>query len=137
MKPLQLELDDEDLQVTLIQKTTSSVRFLYHGQHYTVSKAEAFPIPSSEQKLEGTSLSSPLSQSSASTNVLLAPMPGLVVDILVQEGQELNEGENLLVIEAMKMQNKIKAMRRCHIAKIRVQKGEQVETNAILIEFSN
>lgn len=65
-----------------------------------------------------------------------APMPGLVLNVMVEEGQEVNKGDNLLVLEAMKMENIIKSPSSGNVKKIRVNKGDKVEKNEILIQFS-
>ncbi|MGB1037185.1 MAG: biotin/lipoyl-containing protein [Bacteroidia bacterium] len=64
-----------------------------------------------------------------------APMPGLVLDILVQEGQEVQEGDDLLVLEAMKMENAIKSPQSGVIESISVANQDKVEKNQILISF--
>lgn len=65
-----------------------------------------------------------------------APMPGLVLHVIVEEGQEVNKGDNLLVLEAMKMENIIKSPSSGTVKKIRVNKGDKVEKNEVLIQFS-
>lgn len=65
-----------------------------------------------------------------------APMPGLVLNVVVEEGQEVNKGDNLLVLEAMKMENIIKSPSSGTVKKINVTKGDKVEKNEILIQFS-
>jgi len=65
-----------------------------------------------------------------------APMPGKVIDIKVKEGDSVNKGDGLLVLEAMKMENIIKAPEAAVIKKIRATKGKAVEKNEILIELA-
>ncbi|MFK7844187.1 MAG: acetyl-CoA carboxylase biotin carboxyl carrier protein subunit [Rhodothermales bacterium] len=64
-----------------------------------------------------------------------APMPGLVLDILVQNNQEVNEGSGLIVLEAMKMENEIKASAESIIKKIHVSPGDPVAKGDLLIEL--
>ncbi len=66
---------------------------------------------------------------------LKAPMPGLVLDILVKPGDSINEGDNLLILEAMKMENIIKSPGDVIIKSINISKGEAVEKAQVLIEF--
>lgn len=66
---------------------------------------------------------------------LKAPMPGLVVDVLVEVGQTLKEGDPLLILEAMKMENVLKASGESVVKSIEVNKGKAVEKNQILISF--
>lgn len=69
-------------------------------------------------------------------NEIKAPMPGLVLRIEVTEGQAVSKGDNLLVLEAMKMENMIKAPGDAVVSKIRVSSGLAVEKNQVLIQFS-
>ncbi len=69
-------------------------------------------------------------------NDLKAPMPGLVLDVLVMEGQQIKKGDNLLVLEAMKMENNLKATYDATVKKVNVKKGDRVEKNTVLIELS-
>lgn len=64
-----------------------------------------------------------------------APMPGLVLKVLVEPGQEVNKGDNLLILEAMKMENIIKATGRGIIKAIKVNEKQAVEKNQLLIEL--
>lgn len=67
---------------------------------------------------------------------LKAPMPGLVVEVVVAEGQEVKMGDKLVVLEAMKMENILKAPGDVVIKKVNVTKGNTVEKNEVLIIFS-
>lgn len=64
-----------------------------------------------------------------------APMPGLVLDILVKKGDIVFEKDQLLILEAMKMENVIKATFSGEIDNVFVKKGQAVEKDEILIKF--
>jgi biotin carboxyl carrier protein len=64
-----------------------------------------------------------------------APMPGLVLNVIVNEGDEVNKGDSLLVLEAMKMENIIKSPTSGIVKKILITKGDKVEKNELLIQF--
>ncbi len=64
-----------------------------------------------------------------------APMPGLILEITVSVGQKVNEDDQLLILEAMKMENVLTSPRKGVIKSISVKKGEAVDKNALLIEF--
>jgi biotin carboxyl carrier protein len=68
-------------------------------------------------------------------NNLKAPMPGLVLRMMVTEGQRVEKGDTLLVLEAMKMENVIKSPGSFSIKKIAVTEKTAVEKNQLLIEF--
>jgi biotin carboxyl carrier protein len=64
---------------------------------------------------------------------LRAPMPGLVVTILVEEGQQIKKGQVLLILESMKMQNELKSPRDGTMGRVRVKAGETVEQKQTLL----
>lgn len=64
-----------------------------------------------------------------------APMPGLVLEVAVEVGQEIAEGDTLLILEAMKMENVIKSNAPCVVKSIEVEHGEAVEKGQLLITF--
>lgn len=68
-------------------------------------------------------------------NDIKAPMPGMVLNILVSEGQEVKKGDALIVLEAMKMENILKSPTDGVIKKIAINKGVAVEKNQLLIQF--
>ena len=78
----------------------------------------------------------PVKTLSASEKSVRCPMPGLVVSIAVAEGQEVKSGETLAVVEAMKMENILRAERDGTIKKIRVKPGDSVAVDAVIIEFA-
>jgi propionyl-CoA carboxylase alpha chain len=67
---------------------------------------------------------------------LLCPMPGLVVSIAVSEGQEVKAGETLAVVEAMKMQNVLRAERDGTVKKIHATAGATLAVDALILEFA-
>ncbi|PWS28104.1 acetyl-CoA carboxylase biotin carboxyl carrier protein subunit [Pedobacter yonginense] len=64
-----------------------------------------------------------------------APMPGLVLKVIVEEGTEIKKGDNLLILEAMKMENILKSPSDGIVKKISVNQGDKVEKNQVLIQF--
>lgn len=68
-------------------------------------------------------------------NAIKAPMPGLILEINVTVGQEVQEGDNLLILEAMKMENSFDSPRAGVIKSIAVEKGQAVDKDQLLIEF--
>ena len=66
---------------------------------------------------------------------LLCPMPGLVISIAVEEGQEVKAGDALAVVEAMKMQNVLKADRDVTVKKLRAKPGDSLAVDAVIMDF--
>ncbi len=66
---------------------------------------------------------------------LLSPMPGLLREVAVAPGQEVKAGEKLAVIEAMKMENVLKAEQDCVVAKIMAKPGDSLSVDQVIIEF--
>ncbi|MGK7392156.1 MAG: acetyl-CoA carboxylase biotin carboxyl carrier protein subunit [Candidatus Cyclobacteriaceae bacterium M2_1C_046] len=64
-----------------------------------------------------------------------APMPGLIVDIKVKEGDVVEKGDMLLILEAMKMENVIKSPGEGTVKSVNVKKGDGVEKNQVMIQF--
>lgn len=64
-----------------------------------------------------------------------APMPGLILSLNVKEGQEVEEGDSLLILEAMKMENNFNSPRSGVIKSITVKEGQAVDKGQVLIEF--
>ncbi len=69
-------------------------------------------------------------------NVLKAPMPGLVVRVEVEPGQAVVEGQGVVVLEAMKMENELRASAAATVAAVRVAPGAAVEKGDVLVEYS-
>jgi propionyl-CoA carboxylase alpha chain len=78
----------------------------------------------------------PVAATSDSGKKLLCPMPGLVVSIAVSEGQEVKAGETLAVVEAMKMQNVLRAERDGTVKKIHASPGATLAVDALILEFA-
>ncbi len=70
------------------------------------------------------------------SKMLLCPMPGLVVSIAVAEGQEVKAGETLAVVEAMKMENVLRAERDLTVAKLKAKPGDSLAVDAVIMEFA-
>ena len=69
-------------------------------------------------------------------NNLYAKMPGKIVKMYVKSGDKVKSGDNVLVMEAMKMENEIKASVDGEVANISVSEGQAIETGELLMEFN-
>jgi propionyl-CoA carboxylase alpha chain len=70
------------------------------------------------------------------SKMLLCPMPGLVVSISVAEGQEVKAGDTLAVVEAMKMENVLRAERDLTVSKLKAKPGDSLAVDAVIMEFA-
>lgn len=67
---------------------------------------------------------------------VLSPMSGVVVDVFVQPDQQVNEGDLLIIIEAMKMNNELRAQRTGVVSAVHVEKGQRVEPGVALLTLA-
>ncbi|HNB27940.1 MAG TPA: biotin/lipoyl-binding protein, partial [Alphaproteobacteria bacterium] len=67
---------------------------------------------------------------------LLSPMPGLLVSLAVQEGQEIKAGQELAVVEAMKMENLLRAERDAKVSKLHAKPGDSLSVDQVIVEFA-
>jgi propionyl-CoA carboxylase alpha chain len=77
----------------------------------------------------------PVKQPPDLSRFLLSPMPGLLVSVAVEEGQEVKAGEELAIVEAMKMENVLRAERDARVTEIRVKPGESLAVDQVILEF--
>jgi propionyl-CoA carboxylase alpha chain len=78
----------------------------------------------------------PVKQTGDSGKIVKCPMPGLVVSIAVKEGQEVQAGDQLAIVEAMKMENVIRAERDAKVKSIAVKPGDSLAVDAVILEFA-
>ena len=110
------------------------------GQAMLVDEYEAYapapaaaPAPAPAAPAAAPAAASP---ALAAGEVVKSPMPGNILKINVTVGQKVNEGDTLLVLEAMKMENEVAAPRSGTVAQIIVSKGAVVETGAPIVVIS-
>ena len=66
---------------------------------------------------------------------LLSPMPGLLVTLMVEEGQQVEPGQDLAIVEAMKMENVLRAERGAQVAKVLAAQGDSLSVDQPILEF--
>jgi propionyl-CoA carboxylase alpha chain len=77
----------------------------------------------------------PEKQASDTSRLLLSPMPGLLSSVAVSQGQEVKAGEPLAVVEAMKMENILRAERDGRIARVIANPGDSLAVDQVILEF--
>ena len=107
---------------------TKTFALKINGQRIELQAKDRF-----DQLLDRMGLSN---TNAAKINELKAPMPGLIIDIRVHSGQAVQKGDPLLVLEAMKMENILKAPTDCIIGSIKVDLRANVTKGQVLVQFA-
>lgn len=114
-------------EVVSFDAQTKTAQIKVNNNLYTVTAKDEF-----DQLLDKMGLSNLMA---AKVSDIKAPMPGLVLKVLVEEGAEVKKGDNLFILEAMKMENIIKAPADVIIQSIKMQPGDKVEKGQVLMMF--
>jgi propionyl-CoA carboxylase alpha chain len=111
------------------------VRPIANGFELAYRGIEAKAFVFTEREAEAARLM-PLNKATDAGKALRCPMPGLVVSIAVAEGQEVKAGETLAVVEAMKMENVLRAERDGVVKAIHAKPGDTLAVDAVIMEFA-
>lgn len=114
--------------VSEIDKSNKTIQLLINGNSYELAIEEPIDLVLKKMGLNNAN--------HKKTESIKAPMPGLILKILVTEGQQLKKGEPVLILEAMKMENVFKAPGDSVVKSIKYKAGEAVEKGAVLVELA-
>ncbi|MFD2582964.1 biotin/lipoyl-containing protein [Pedobacter vanadiisoli] len=114
-------------EVIELNKADKTCTIKVNGNIYQVSVEDQFDVLLKQLGLDNLKANKVLE--------IKAPMPGLVLKVLAEENTEVKKGDNLLILEAMKMENILKSSTDGIIKKILVKQGDKVEKNQILVQF--
>ncbi len=139
---IQVKIEDQTFEVEVGDTNARPVIAEIEGQKFEVwpeeqtvvevaSAPEATPAP----RAVAAPVKAPVATSNA--KVVIAPLPGVIDSIKLKAGDSVTPGQELLVIEAMKMKNSIKATRSGKIAAVLVSVGDHVPHGAALVEFTD
>ena len=124
---LQIRMGEHLATVQIERLAGAAFRFVHRG---VIRRAQVLP-PRSAALLALM----PEKQASDTTRLLLSPMPGLLSSVAVSQGQEVKAGEPLAVVEAMKMENILRAERDGRVARIRANPGDSLAVDQVILEF--
>ena len=133
-----LTIEGKQYQVTLNDLTARPIIAEVDGQTYEVWPEEeqtAIPAVKSSAPAPVAPATVAPAPAAAGSLTLSAPLPGVIISVEVKEGQTVNSGQELYVLEAMKMKNSIKAARSGKIASIHVNPGDLVKHNQPILTF--
>lgn len=121
--------DDQSYNVQVVKAEMESKTFTIwvNGKEYEVKAKDDFDLLLDKMGLADLA--------TTKVNDVKAPMPGLVLKIMVKPGQEVAKDDPILILEAMKMENVLKSPTDGVVKEIGVEKGDAVEKNTVLITF--
>lgn len=148
----QLEINQKSFDVTISSVSGNMARIVVNGESYDVrigkspdqpitvaqsATAQSAPVHTNMPTLRAEEAAPVISSSSPAGPVegdpILAPIPGLILEIKVAVGEMVTAGQSVAIIEAMKMENSIAAHVSGKVSDIRVQKGSQVSTRDVIM----
>ena len=151
IKDQSFQLNSDDLKdLNLLETTGGTYHLLHNNQSYHISilhsdletktltleiNGESYDLKVEDeydQLINSMGLSASAKHKITS---IKAPMPGLILDIMIEPGQSVEKGDQLLILEAMKMENVLKADGEGVVKSIEVKKGEAVEKGQLIIEM--
>ena len=110
-----------------LNKADKTCKIKVNGNIYQISIEDQFDVLLKQLGLDNLAANK--------VSEIKAPMPGLVLKVLVEENAEVKKGDNLLVLEAMKMENILKSSTDGTVKKVLIKQGDKVEKNQILVQF--
>jgi glutaconyl-CoA/methylmalonyl-CoA decarboxylase subunit gamma len=140
MKSFKFKIFGNEYSVKVKEIEAQTIILEVNGSEYTVEmekeiKATKTPVLARSQP---KTISSPVENtlaSKSSTRKLTAPLPGVILEVLTEEGVPVKAGQTLIVMEAMKMENNILAEHSGVVKSLKVRKGDAVLQGDLLIEI--
>ncbi len=125
---LSLLIDNRSLEA-IVEEREDAWEVLLHGELYAVHVQDerAYRLAQARGKLSDAS----------EAVVIRSPMPGLILDVLVEEGAHIGQGQTVVILESMKMENELRAGRDGVVTRVHVGKGDSVEKNQELIAIGD
>jgi biotin carboxyl carrier protein len=123
---------------SLIMDGKSYESFVYEGEEadwQVLLRGRLFQVRVEDEREKRLRVAAGGGVSEGGEYMMKAPMPGLVVALSVEEGQEVEKGQVLVILESMKMQNELKSPRAGKIGRIRVKAGESVEQKQTMLSI--
>lgn len=142
----QIYVDGEPISVDLVQSGAPELySMLFDGKSYELLIAaerfnyvvtlqgEQISVQVEDERMRKLNMGRKIPSLSHGELAVIAPIPGLVVQVLVAEGDEVTENQPLLLLEAMKMENEIRSQRSGKVKELKVEAGQRVEQHGTLM----
>ena len=129
-KLYEVEIDDLNARPILVRVDGETFEVLPENNVHSHAVEGENPTAAKAPRITEAGMGAPTNR-----NALFAPLPGNVTEVFVKPGDEVQTGQVILVIEAMKMKNSIRAMRAGKLAAVLVSAGQTVAHKQALVEF--
>jgi biotin carboxyl carrier protein len=141
-----LEINKKNFEVTISGIAGNMARVLVNGQPYEVCIGKT-PMPGAQPTAANLSVTAQTTATPApakpetsnplvfpgTSELILAPIPGLILEVKVKVGQGVNAGQTVAILEAMKMENSLATHITGTVKEIRVEKGSEVSTGDVIL----
>lgn len=141
---INVKVEGQSFEVQVGDLNSRPILVTVDGECFEVWPEELTPAAETPVKLAAAAMpvvpAAPVISGASTINkakAVTAPIPGVIISVLVKEGDQVEVGQELCVLEAMKMKNSIRANRAGKIAAVRVAAGDQVHHSQVLIEFAD
>lgn len=136
MNRYRVTVNGKEFNVLLHEKVHSIIKFEVENEVFEVEVTPTIQRPQATQSQGVVPKAAPAPRSTgASGDKVVAPMPGIVVNVAVEVGAEVQQGQIVCVVEAMKMENNITSPRAGKVKEVLVQAGQEVDNGQALIVF--
>jgi biotin carboxyl carrier protein len=114
-------------EIVNIDATTKTSTIKINGHSYSVALKDKFDLLLEKMGMNAAA--------GSKINNIKAPMPGLIIELKIKTGDTVKPGDQLIILEAMKMENIIKSPGEGIVKNVKVKKGDSVEKGQVLVEF--
>ena len=148
-KKLQVKVNGKPFEVEVGDFTGETADVIVNGKQYAIEveevggavvQASARPAAAAPAPVKAATAAAPAQAvaiaSAGATDVISAPMPGVIMDITVKPGDKVTTGMVVFALEAMKMKNQIRSQRDGVVASVEVSDGQRVPFGAVIIRFA-
>jgi len=144
-RKLKLTVNSKTYTVEVGSLVESPVMVTVNGQPYVVelsgTEVTSLAVPAKSKTIARTVTAAPppptpaVPAAGVGSNIITSPMPGLILDVYVKVGDQVNLGQEVCSLEAMKMKNAIRSSRSGVVASVAVHEGQKVAYGEVLVTF--